>query len=117
VYLGATPLALAARFLETEMVRELAQGGADTTIGLADGATPLMLAVGHLFVPNADRRGLSINDGGRIEPESRVLDTVTALLELGADVNATRKGGETALHIATVRGYNETIKLLVSKGA
>jgi ankyrin repeat protein len=117
VYLGATPFALAARFLETEMVRELAKGGADTSIGLADGTTPLMLAVGHGFVANADRRGLSINDGGKIEGEDRVIQTVTALLELGADVNATRKGGETALHIATVRGYNQAIKLLVAKGA
>ena len=49
--------------------------------------------------------------------EDRVIDTVTALLELGADVNATRKGGETALHVATVRGYNQAIKLLTGKGA
>ena len=117
VYLGATPFALAARFVEAEMVRELAKAGADTSIGLADGATPLMLAAGHGFVANADRRGLSINDGGRIEPESRVVETVTAILDLGADVNATRKGDETALHVATQRGYNEVIKLLVSKGA
>jgi ankyrin repeat protein len=76
-----------------------------------------MLAVGHGFVANADRRGLSINDGGRIEAEDRVIEIVTALLELGADVNATRKGGETALQVATVRGYNQAIKLLASKGA
>jgi ankyrin len=117
VYIGATPFALAARYVEAEMVRELAKGGADTRIGLADGATPLMLAAGHGFVANADRRGLSINDGGKIEGEDRVMQTVTALLELGADVNETRKGGETALHIATQRGYNQVIKLLVSKGA
>ncbi len=117
VYLGATPFALAARFLETEMVRELAKAGADTTIGLADGATPLMLAVGHGNVANADRRGLSIVDGGRLEGEDRVVEAATALLELGADVNATRKGGETALHVATQRGYNQAISLLASKGA
>jgi ankyrin len=117
VYLGATPFALAARFLETEMVRELARAGADTSMAMTDGATPLMLAVGHGFQANLDRRGLSIVDGGKIEGEDRVIDTVTALLELGADVNATRKGGETALHVATQRGYNQAITLLVSKGA
>ena len=117
IYLGATPFALAARYLETEMVRELAKAGADITVPLADGATPLMLAVGHGFQNNLDRRGLSIVDGGKLEGEDRVIDTVTALLELGADVNATRKGGETALHVATVRGYNQAIKLLTGKGA
>ena len=69
VLIGATPFALAAKFLETEIVRELAAAGADTRMGLPDGTTPLLLALGAGVANNADRRGLSILDGGIIEGE------------------------------------------------
>ncbi len=117
VLIGATPFALAAKFLETDMVREMGRGGADVGMGLPSGATPLMMALGYGIVANSDRRGLSILDGGKAETEAQVVDTVTALLELGADVNAVNKGGETAMHIAVQRGYNQAIKLLAAKGA
>ena len=64
-----------------------------------------------------DRRGLAILDGGIVEPESRVLDTVTAALNLGSDINAMNPAGETALHIASAQGYNTVVRFLVSSGA
>jgi ankyrin repeat protein len=122
--IGATPYLLAAKFLEADIMRALAAGGADTRARMKDGATPLMAAAGMGIVAPAqdekrgtDRRGLAILDGGIVEPESRVLDTVTAALSLGSDINAMNPAGETALHIASAQGYDPVVRVLVASGA
>jgi len=122
--IGATPYLLAAKFLEADIMRALAAGGADTRTRMKDGATPLMAAAGMGIVAPAqdekrgtDRRGLAILDGGIVEPESQVLDTVTAALSLGSDINAMNPTGETALHIASAQGYNTVVRTLVAGGA
>ena len=122
--IGATPYLLAAKFLEADIMRALAAGGADTRTRMKDGATPLMAAAGMGIVAPAqdekrgtDRRGLAILDGGIVEPESRVLDTVTAALSLGSDINAMNPAGETALHIASAQGYDPVVRVLVASGA
>lgn len=122
--IGATPYLLAAKFLEVGIMQALAASGADTRMKMKDGATPLMAAVGMGIVAPAqdekrgtDRRGLAILDGGIIEPESRVLDTVTAALTLGSDINAANPAGDTALHIASGQGYDTVIRSLVERGA
>ncbi|MGD8961897.1 MAG: ankyrin repeat domain-containing protein [Desulfobacterales bacterium] len=43
--------------------------------------------------------------------------TVKALIAAGVDVNAKNKSGETPLHIAAVRGYQEITSVLIDKGA
>ena len=45
-WIGATPLWLAARFLELDMIRVLAAAGADVHLTARDGTTPLMAAAG-----------------------------------------------------------------------
>jgi ankyrin len=122
--IGATPYLLAARFVEPDIMRVLAAGGADTRLPMKDGATPLMAAAGMGIAPPAqderrgtDRRGLAIIDGGRVEPESQVVAAVAAAIELGSDMNAMNPAGETAVHIAAVQGYNDVVKLLAERGA
>ena len=46
-----------------------------------------------------------------------MLAVVRVLKAAGADVNATSKSGETALHGAALRGWNELVALLVAEGA
>ena len=64
-----------------------------------------------------DRRGLAILDGGKIEPDSQVLEAVSAALALGSDINASNPAGDTALHIAAAQGHGDVVKLLASHGA
>jgi ankyrin repeat protein len=115
--IGSTPYLLAARFLEPDIMKALAAGGADVTLTMRDGATPLMVATGAGSSPNATRRGIAVIDGGVVEPERDVLAAVTAAVELGADVNATNSAGDTALHVAAGRGLNTVVQLLADRGA
>jgi ankyrin repeat protein len=122
--IGATPYLLGAKFLEIEIMRALAAAGADTRLPMKDGTTPLMAAAGMGIVAPAqdekrgtDRRGLAILDGGKAEPESQVLDAVSAALSLGSDINAANPAGDTALHTASAQGYDTVVKLLIEKGA
>lgn len=115
--IGSTPYLLAARFLEPEIVRALAAGGADTTLTFQNGATPLMIATGMGVNRNESRRGIAVIDFGKVEPESRVLETVRALVALGADVKAANQAGDTALHTAAGLGYDTVVQVLADHGA
>jgi ankyrin repeat protein len=122
--IGATPYALAAKFLEADIMRALSAAGADTRLPMKDGATPLMAAAGMGIVAPAqdekrgtDRRGLAILDGGIAEPESRVLETVITAVILGSDLEAVNASGETALHIASAQGYETVVRALAERGA
>ncbi len=102
---GATPLWAAARECRIEMMRLLIGAGADPLHANAFGVTVLMIAA-----------GLGGNDARRA-PDHRVVDAVTMLLDLGADVHATSRGGQTALHGAASMWEDEVIQLLVDRGA
>jgi ankyrin repeat protein len=115
--IGSTPYMLAARYLEPDIMKALAAGGADTTMTGRDGATPLMLATGAASGGNSTRRGIAVIDGGVVEPESQVLAAATTALELGADVNGSNQAGDTALHVAAGRGLNTVVQLLADRGA
>jgi len=115
--IGSSPYLLAARFLEPEIMQALKAGGADVTLAMANGATPLMLAAGMGSSPNASRRGIAVIDFGKVEPESRVLEGVTAAVTLGADVNAANQAGDTAMHAAAGLGYDSVVQYLADHGA
>jgi ankyrin repeat protein len=115
--IGATPYLLAAKYLEVKMMLVLAAADADPRLALKDGTTPLMAAAGIGADSKANRRGLSVYDGGKVEDESRVAEVVTAALSLDGDVNAANQAGDTALHGAAALGYDQVVQLLADKGA
>jgi uncharacterized protein len=115
--IGSTAYLLAARFLEPEIVRTLAAGGADQTLTLQNGATPLMVAAGMGARPNESRRGIAVIDFGKVEPERRILETVRAVVGADADVSAANQAGDTALHTAAAQGYDTVVQFLAEHGA
>ena len=131
-WLGATPYWLAAKFLETDMMRALAAAGADTRRASDDGTTPLMAAAGLGYSRGGgsafikDRRDFSsynpvasAEQGSRIPAaEERLARAAVALaIELGGDPAAANAAGDTALHAAASHGMNSVIELLVEHGA
>jgi uncharacterized protein len=105
--IGATPFLLAARTKDAELMRLLADLGADPLLTNEDGTTPLMVAAGI---------GTSspLEDPGT-EPE--VLEAVKVALRLGGDVNAVDKKGETAMHGAAYKHVPSVVRFLAENGA
>ena len=114
---GLPPYLLAARFLEPDMLRALGAGGADVKAVTTNGTTALMLAVGMGINRNADRRGITVTNFGKPEPESRILETVRAALDVDPDATVANKAGDTALHAAAQNGFDTVIRYLVDRGA
>jgi ankyrin repeat protein len=123
---GATPIWLAARFGEPEMMRALAAGGADPHRTMKDGTTVLMSAIlptrGVGTFRAGDRREryqgpADVAAKGEGEDEEITVRTVTAALEIGADANAVNNEGDTALHLAAGLALNKVVQLLVDRGA
>jgi len=108
---GATPYLIAAKYGWGDVMRILAAGGANPRAPLRDGTTALMAA------SSADRVAVHETYGALPASDQRALDAVKAAIELGSDINAANSNGETALHIATARGYTSVIEWLVKNGA
>jgi len=105
--IGATPFLLAARTADADLMRLLARLGADPLLPNEDNTTPLMVAA-----------GIGTNAPGEdpgTEPE--VLEAVTVALELGNDLNAVDKNGETVMHGAAYKHVPSVVRLLAEKGA
>jgi ankyrin repeat protein len=105
--IGATPILLAARTADADLMRLLVSLGADPKVTNEDGSTVLMVAA-----------GLGTNAPGEdpgTEPE--VLDAVKAALEFGLDVNAVDKNGETAMHGAAYKHVPSVVRFLAQQGA
>jgi ankyrin repeat protein len=132
VWVGATPFWLAAKFLEIDMMKALAQGGADPNVAASDGSTPLSVAAGSGYSRFSgtvafikDRRDFSYYNSepdeiaARIPPEEEraALEAVRYILSLGADVRAVDSNGNTALHAAASLGMDTVIQSLVDSGA
>ena len=115
-WIGMTPFWLAARFAEIDIMRLLLARGTDPLIISRDGTTVLMEAMGVLG--DVDRRGRrTVSPWGPGEEERVTLEVARLLVELGVDVNAVSKAGNTALHGAAGKGFNSVVQFLVEKGA
>ena len=117
---GATPFLLAAKYADVEIMRVLAEYGADPFLPLRDGTTALMMAAG------ADWSNGEIDRHYRRVPpevaealhadERPNLEATRFALGLGADVNARNDAGDTALHSAVFKAWPGVIELLVERG-
>lgn len=105
--LGATPFLLAARSADAELMRLLAELGADPKIPNVDGTTPLMAAAGLGTRSPGEDAG----------SEAEVLEAIRVALELGNDINAVDNNGETAMHGAAYKNAPAAVLLLAEKGA
>jgi uncharacterized protein len=103
---GATPLYLAAQAADVPTMKLLLTNGANATVSANDNTTLLIVAAGMARV-----------DTESMIPESRHIEAVKLALDLGHDVKATNNAGNTALHAATMAGFNDLVQLLIEKGA
>ena len=104
---GGTAFFLAARTADADLMRALAAMGADPLLTNVDGSTPLMAAAGLGTRSPGEDAGT--------EPE--VIEAMQAALDLGADINAVDKNGDTAMHGAAYKNLPGAVQFLVDKGA
>lgn len=121
--IGATPLWLAARYGDVDMLRLLAAAGADPQAAVPDGSNPLVAAVaanGGFGLGNRREFYMSPADvAAKVvgEDERTTLAIVKAVIEAGTDVNGANQAGDTALHAAAGAGLGTVVSLLAEKGA
>ncbi|MGH9627191.1 MAG: ankyrin repeat domain-containing protein, partial [Bryobacteraceae bacterium] len=105
--IGATPFLMAARTGDAELMRLLAELGADPLLPNEDNTTPFIVAAGVGTRSPGEDAGT----------ESEVLAAVKVALELGNDINAVDKHGETAMHGAAYKHLPSVVQFLASNGA
>ena len=105
--LGATPFVMAARAGDAELMRTLAALGADPKIPTTDGANAIIVAAGLGTRSPGEDAGT----------EGEIVEALQVAIELGVDINAVDKNGETAMHGAAYRNHPLAVKLLAQKGA
>jgi uncharacterized protein len=104
---GATTFLLAARTADAELMRYLASLGADPKLTTADGANAMIVAAGLGTRSPGEDAGT----------ESEVVEALQAALDLGVDINAVDKNGETAMHGAAYKNLPGAVDFLATHGA
>jgi ankyrin repeat protein len=105
--IGATPLLMAARTADAELMRLLVKLGADPKLTNTDNSTVLMIAAGLGTRSPGEDAGA----------EAEVIEAVKAALEFGLDPNAVDTNGETAMHGAAYKHLPQVAKYLAAHGA
>ncbi len=104
---GATPFLLAAATADVPLMKRLVELGADPNLPNSQNATPLMAAAGLGCRAPGEEAGT----------EEEVLAAVALAIELGGDVNAMDKNGETAMHGAAYKNLPKVVRFLADRGA
>jgi uncharacterized protein len=106
---GTTALLRAAKAGDAEAIAALLAKGADVKIPTKFGITPVMAAAG-LGTKEEDTTGRK-----KTEPEA--IASIKLCLDAGADVNGADNQGQTALHGAAQKGWDQVVQFLVDHGA
>jgi len=106
---GTTPLLRAAKAGDVQAMRALLAKGADATLATRNGVNPLMAAAG-LGSKEEDTTG-------RHKTEPEAVEAIQLCLEAGLDINAADSRGQTALHGAALKGYDQVVQFLADHGA
>ncbi len=115
--IGTDALWLAAKYGEVEILSALVENGADPLV-VRSNMTLLQVAMGNSgsgLENRRDRIGNAPLD--QAEEEQRTLELARFLIDLGVDVNATSRRGDTALHDAVRKSFGSVIEFLVASGA
>ena len=115
---GANAFWLAARYGEPEILRALAERGADPNVTPGSGVPALKAAMGVPQISAEDRRNrVGAPELDPADEEQLVLVLARIILDLGVDVNRADNRGNTALHDAVRVGHSAVVELLASRGA
>ncbi len=133
---SATPFWLAATFREPEIMRALAEGGADATLNTtellrkgrerSDRVEPSEPVVGGGFVSPLQAAVRGASDRGRfyfianddpVGEEQLALEAVTVAADVGVDMDHADFTGAMALHDATQRNLTSIVRFLAERGA
>lgn len=106
---GTTSMLRAAKAGDAEVIQALLAKGADPKLPTKAGITPLMAAAG-LGTKEEDTTGRKLT-------EADAIASIKLCLEAGVDVNAVDNQGDTALHGAAQKGYDQVAQFLVDHGA
>lgn len=106
---GTTPLIRAAKAGDAEVIALLLEKGADPKLTTRNGINPIMAAAGL---------GTNESDGvGRKKTEKEAIDSIDLLLKAGGDINAIDNRGQTAIHGAAQKGWDQIVQYLADHGA
>ena len=116
--IGMNALWLAAKYGEVEILRTLAEHGADPFVVHERGMSTLQVAMGNAGSSIEDRRD-RIGNAPRdpAEEERRTLELARILVDLGVDVNTADDRGNTALHDAVRKDFPTVVEFLAARGA
>lgn len=106
---GTTPMLRAAKAGDAEAIQALLAKGADPKIPTKAGITPLMAAAG-LGTKEEDTTA-------RKKTEAEAIASIKLYLDAGVDVNTGDNQGDTALHGAAQKGWDQVVQFLVDHGA